>query len=456
MDLSYKDLSQIDLRGQDMRGRVMVGADLRESDFAGTLLDGADLTGASITGARFDPDANSFITYDGDVRADSYLPPSSVEENGGKIYETWVNEHDDLFHNPFEPALKVFSSEGELLKESWYINGVHTREDGPASTEWHENGNIHRELWYQNGEISRIDGPATLVYDENGVKIQETWMKDGEIHRDRGPALITYYPTGEIKEEQWRMRGAFHRTDGPALIARDEEGELMREEWCQNDVLHRPGDEPASTRWKKGAKILEVWAQNGYYIREQNGPAIIHYYNTGIPSRELWSAPTLQEQVDQGIRATPISQQISLSASVLYPHNLGHRVDGPAVVDYYPNGNVSSEEYLIYGKKPENGRVHKCRYYENGARKEELLARDGKLAWGLGERADKVYLDDESDEYYIRANERKWHPNGQLKEECYYQGEGNMPYRRTEWDENGKVLRHYDHVGVEDKIRRQP
>ena len=63
--------------------------------------------------------------------------------------------------------------------KSWFLNGEHHREDGPA-VEWADG----RKEWYLNGKHHREDGPAREC--ANGSK---EWWLYGYRHREDGPAF---------------------------------------------------------------------------------------------------------------------------------------------------------------------------------------------------------------------------------------------------------------------------
>jgi len=90
----------------------------------------------------------------------------------------------------------------------WFKNGILTRDDGPAIEsptykEWYKNGIIHREglpavemidgtkKWYENGVLHKENGPA--IYNENTNLFM--YYRNGIIHRIDGPALVTHYET---------------------------------------------------------------------------------------------------------------------------------------------------------------------------------------------------------------------------------------------------------------------
>ena len=63
--------------------------------------------------------------------------------------------------------------------QSWHLNGLRHREDGPAITK--PDGT---KEWYLNGYRHRTDGPA-VICDE-----YQAWYLNGKRHREDGPALI--------------------------------------------------------------------------------------------------------------------------------------------------------------------------------------------------------------------------------------------------------------------------
>ena len=73
----------------------------------------------------------------------------------------------------------VRNLDGSLKRIVYKVNGVRTRDDGPAVIHYHNN-KVTREAWYRNGYLHNDSGAAVISYDENGNIIQQEWYLDGE------------------------------------------------------------------------------------------------------------------------------------------------------------------------------------------------------------------------------------------------------------------------------------
>ena len=72
---------------------------------------------------------------------------------------------------------------------------------------YYENGNIERESWYINDKLHRLDGSASVWYYKNGNIEREFWFINDNYHRFNGPAYIWYYENGNIEKEYWFVNG---------------------------------------------------------------------------------------------------------------------------------------------------------------------------------------------------------------------------------------------------------
>ena len=106
-----------------------------------------------------------------------------------------------------QPVIKYYD-DGQKM-ESWFLNGKHHREDGPAV-----------ERWLKNGQ-----------------KFEESWWLNGKYHRENGPAVQYWYPNGQ-KEGHWFLNGKHHREDGPAYQLWDENGKKLQQAWILNDIQY--------------------------------------------------------------------------------------------------------------------------------------------------------------------------------------------------------------------------
>jgi len=87
--------------------------------------------------------------------------------------------------------------------ESWHLNGVLHRIDGPAMT--HRDGS---EEWWKNGQLHRAEGPAVTA--NTGL---EVWYRSGQLHRAEGPTVSQ----PDSCYEEWYLHGERHRENGPAI-----------------------------------------------------------------------------------------------------------------------------------------------------------------------------------------------------------------------------------------------
>jgi len=100
---------------------------------------------------------------------------------------------------------KIIFEIDEKGNQTWRLNGLLNREDGPAMIS--SNGT---EQWFIKDKLHR-EGDEPAVIFKNGNK---AWYKNGLLHREDNPAIIMN--NGEIQE--WFFHGKQHRIDGPALI----------------------------------------------------------------------------------------------------------------------------------------------------------------------------------------------------------------------------------------------
>ena len=76
--------------------------------------------------------------------------------------------------------------------------------------------------------------PTRTYYYRSGEIWGQTWLVNGLPHKTNGPAYIIYNPNGEIEFEQWYLNGKLHRTDGPAVIDYYESGKIAVAGWFLN------------------------------------------------------------------------------------------------------------------------------------------------------------------------------------------------------------------------------
>ena len=86
--------------------------------------------------------------------------------------------------------------------ETWRLNGLVHRDDGPAVT------NKYGKFWYQKGKLHREDGPS--IIGPFGDTIYYRW---GKLHREDGPSV-----ENRLGGKEWHRDGQRHNEHGPAVI----------------------------------------------------------------------------------------------------------------------------------------------------------------------------------------------------------------------------------------------
>ncbi len=73
-----------------------------------------------------------------------------VNDSGQLIYESyWLNGQ---FHNEHGPAIRIWNDSGQLICESYWLNSQFHNEHGPAIREWNDSGQLIRESYFLNGQ----------------------------------------------------------------------------------------------------------------------------------------------------------------------------------------------------------------------------------------------------------------------------------------------------------------
>lgn len=86
-------------------------------------------------------------------------------------------------HRENGPALiQYYDMEGSpLLNESYFVDGISHRTDGPADIMYYPNGNIIEEVYLVDGECHRLGEPASTKYDENGNITYKAYYQNGKL-----------------------------------------------------------------------------------------------------------------------------------------------------------------------------------------------------------------------------------------------------------------------------------
>lgn len=102
--------------------------------------------------------------------------------------------------------VKNHYEDGSLESEIWYDEeGNRHREDGPAMILYTPEGSLISEEFYVHGKAHREDGPAVIHYGADGRVTKEDYMIDGQLHREVGPAVIWYANGEPVSEEIWKF-----------------------------------------------------------------------------------------------------------------------------------------------------------------------------------------------------------------------------------------------------------
>lgn len=120
------------------------------------------------------------------------------------------------------------------------------------------------------------------------------------------------------------------------------------EEWKnKNRELHRL-DGPARIVHQYGDLVSELWYLNGKKHRE-DGPAVIYYYsNKKIRTEEWWYHGTPHRSDGPAvIKYSPFEE---LQAERWAVKGLQHREEGPSTISYFEDGKIKFEEWCISGE----------------------------------------------------------------------------------------------------------
>ena len=76
-----------------------------------------------------------------------------------------------------------------------------------------------------------------ITYHDNGNVLSESYYLNGKRHRENGPAFIFYYKNGKIYFEHYYLNDKYHRENGPAVIFYDN-GKIESERYYLNGILY--------------------------------------------------------------------------------------------------------------------------------------------------------------------------------------------------------------------------
>ena len=119
--------------------------------------------------------------------------------------------------------------------ETYYVDGLKHRIDGPAYILWYLDGTMHREHFYVKDHLHRTDGPALTVYRESGHIFSESYYIHDMFHREDGPAYIEYYNyTKQPSYIAYYSNNKMHNLSGPALITYNENRSIWSKHYYIN------------------------------------------------------------------------------------------------------------------------------------------------------------------------------------------------------------------------------
>ncbi len=59
----------------------------------------------------------------------------------------------------------------------------------------------------ENNQLHRTDGPAVVCYYENGQVQRESYYLDDKLHRTDGPSDVWYFKNGQVSSEHYHFNG---------------------------------------------------------------------------------------------------------------------------------------------------------------------------------------------------------------------------------------------------------
>jgi len=276
--------------------------------------------------------------------------------------EKWVNSEGQL-HREIYPAQTTYFQGGRrgTEKEEWFINGVPYREnDLPAVVIRHETfgGTVAREHWFKDGVLGRDGDKPSVVSYYSGVdhrKQEEEWYINGQPGREGDqPFNITYYdaPGNRVRTQFWKTKNIrYYDTPGserieseyyplnenseyPSHVVRfnNPDNRVSTETWFSNSKISRAGDRPAVVKYFDSPEHrvnVEEWLLEDKPYRKGDRPTRVTYYEDGKVQREEW-----------------------IKGNDAWRSNwILHRVTGPAIIDYNPDGTVQSGRWYVDGKE---------------------------------------------------------------------------------------------------------
>lgn len=134
------------------------------------------------------------------------------------------------------------------------------------------------------------------------------------------PFVFDYLFVKSHNKQYYIYCNLFHRTDGPAIVEYDNNGDVKYEYYFQYGKKHNENGPAYIHRHDKIIRY-EKWIINDKTHR-LNKPAVLYYYDNG-----------------------------QLKFETYYEDGKCHRVNGPALIIYNKDGSVKSQNYFYHGVK---------------------------------------------------------------------------------------------------------
>jgi antitoxin component YwqK of YwqJK toxin-antitoxin module len=104
-------------------------------------------------------------------------------------------------------CVQEFWENGRLMRE-WFTTsyGRQHNDAGPAFREWHENGQLVYESYWLNGNRHNAAGPAVRRWHENGqLAVEEYWLNGMKLTKAEWEARVKPAPCdGKVVEIEGR------------------------------------------------------------------------------------------------------------------------------------------------------------------------------------------------------------------------------------------------------------
>jgi len=200
--------------------------------------------------------------------------------------------------------------------------------------------------------------------------------------------------------------------EGPHLIEYYETGQVSRQEWREDNRPYKTVE-----YYSNGREKSEAWFDiEGSYSRS-DGPALTEWWENGQVSVVKWMLGGMMHR-EEGPAIETWFANGQVRRKAWYQSNVRHRADGPASVEYYENGQMMSQEWYLNNNLDRIDGPAQTFWWENGNNKLEKWMRNG----------------DVNCEIFLNVCSIESFENGRVKAEMKRRGEYMIS---SEWWENG-------------------